>query len=423
MIHGHHWPGLLVVLISLGADAPDVPQRPAPSTAASIRWNRATPKTPASVDVLGIDAGNLKSLANEPRETGRWAELFSVAVFAPKGSDDEPPPILGSYRVVDDVLRFQPRFPIDAGLRLRARFRPSHLPRPASPQLADVTSEAILIEPSAKAPPSEITRVDPSTDHPPENLLKFYLHFSQPMARGEAYRRVRLLDEAGKALELPFLEIGEELWDPSGTRLTLLLDPGRIKRGLRPRLEEGPIFLEGKTYILVVDEEWPDASGQPMRVGHRKTFKVDAMDERQPDPKSWKVIAPAAGGRDELVLRFPEPLDRAMLDRVFAVLDPSGEPVEGRVTIDQDDSRWRFSPQQPWGEGDYRLAFSTELEDLAGNSVARPFEVDMLRPVGGDSDYPRSSSIAVTIRKPGRDSASGGPAGGIDAKVQQFGKK
>ena len=31
--------------------------------------------------------------------------------------------------------------------------------------------------------------------------------------------------------------------------------------------------------------------------------------------------------------------------------------------------------------GDYRLAIDTALEDLAGNSIAKPFEVDIFRPV------------------------------------------
>ena len=34
-----------------------------------------------------------------------------------------------------------------------------------------------------------------------------------------------------EAIELPFLEIDEELWDPAMMRLTLFIDPGRIKRG------------------------------------------------------------------------------------------------------------------------------------------------------------------------------------------------
>jgi hypothetical protein len=50
------------------------------------------------------------------------------------------------------------------------------------------------------------------------------------MSRGEAYRRVHLLDATGRPINLAFLEIEQELWDPEGRRLTLLFDPGRVKR-------------------------------------------------------------------------------------------------------------------------------------------------------------------------------------------------
>ena len=69
------------------------------------------------------------------------------------------------------------------------------------------------------------------------------------MSRGEVYRRVRLVGEQGD-VDLPFLELGEELWDPEGRRLTLLFDPGRIKRGLKPREDAGQILQPGKRYAL-----------------------------------------------------------------------------------------------------------------------------------------------------------------------------
>ena len=45
------------------------------------------------------------------------------------------------------------------------------------------------------------------------------------------------------------------------TRLTLLLDPGRIKRGVRPLEEIGGALQVGRTYTLVIDDAWPDAKG------------------------------------------------------------------------------------------------------------------------------------------------------------------
>ena len=141
------------------------------------------------------------------------------------------------------------------------------------------------------------------------------------MSRGEAYRRIRLLDAAGKPVDDPFLELDEELWSPDGTRFTLLFDPGRIKRGLKPREEVGPVLEAGKSYYLVIDRDWLDADGKPLKAGFRKTFRVGPPDETSPDPKTWSVRPPAPETRDPLEVRFPEPLDRALLDRLIAVRD------------------------------------------------------------------------------------------------------
>ena len=52
-----------------------------------------------------------------------------------------------------------------------------------------------------------VAQVYPSADVLPENLLKFYVHFSGPMRGGHIYDHVRFRDEAGKLVEMPFLEM------------------------------------------------------------------------------------------------------------------------------------------------------------------------------------------------------------------------
>lgn len=276
-------------------------------------------------------------------------------------------PILGEQRRENDALIFVPRFPLRPGLEYRAVLDDS----------AGAREAAFRLPPPPDTPPTTVRAVFPSADRLPENLLKFYVHFSAPMSRGDAYRHVRLLDAAGKPVELPFLEIGEELWDPSSTRLTLLFDPGRIKRGLKPREDSGPTLEEGKSYTLVVDPAWPDASGKPLAAGHRKTFAAVPPDDVQPDPKRWTLsCAPEA-----LTVAFEEPLDEAMLHRSLVVLDPQGKAVEGRIEIDRGETRWRFRPAKPWGPGTHALRVDAVLEDRCGNSLERPFEVDIVRPV------------------------------------------
>ena len=67
------------------------------------------------------------------------------------------------------------------------------------------------------------------------------------MSRGHIYDHIRLLDAQGAPVELPFLEIDEELWNAEMTRLTLFIDPGRIKRGVKPLEEIGPSLVAGQT--------------------------------------------------------------------------------------------------------------------------------------------------------------------------------
>src|SRR5262249_55419183 len=146
--------------------------------------------------------------------------------------------------------------------------------------------------------------VYPSTGLLPDNQLKFYVYFSAPMRRGEAWQRIHLLDEHGAAVELPFLELDQELWDRDYKRFTVLFDPGRIKRGLLPLSEVGPAIESGKQYTLVVDREWLDARGAPLEAGFRKSFRVGSADRTPPDPSQWHVRSPKPGTSEPLIIDF-----------------------------------------------------------------------------------------------------------------------
>jgi hypothetical protein len=219
---------------------------------------------------------------------------------------------------------------------------------------------------------AEVVAIYPSAPVLPKNLLKFYVHFSEPMSRGEAWRRIALLDERGNPVELPFLELDQELWDPRQTRLTILFDPGRIKRGVTPKEEIGEALEAGRSYTLAIAREWADAGGKPLAKAFEKKFRVADEDRTPFDPKNWKVSSPRAETRDTLVVTLPEPADHALLERLLRV-----ESVTGETSVTANETEWRFVPAQPWREGEYRVMIDTRLEDLAGNKVGRPFDVDM----------------------------------------------
>ena len=85
---------------------------------------------------------------------------------------------------------------------------------------------------------------------------------------------------------------------------------------------------------------------------------------------------------------FPEPLDHALLERVLVVKDADGNDVVGTVRIQNEELRWSFTPEQPWTPGAYQLEAEAILEDLAGNNLGRPFELDLLRPVEREVSVP-----------------------------------
>jgi hypothetical protein len=354
------------------------PAQPTPNL--TVKQRDADPSR-VIFEATGLDRSAIAALEKEGATSDRWKPFLTVHVIRPgaNGSADSPA-MLGTYRLDGNALRFEPRFPLEPGVRYRAEFDPDGGRRQERTSQKKRTLEFSLPERPVN-PTAIVTAVYPSASTLPENLLRFYIHFSAPMSRGEAYRHIRLLDAAGKPVADPFLEIDEELWTGDGKRFTLLFDPGRIKRGLRPREEVGPVLVAGQTYELVVDPGWTDAGGNPLKAGFRKAFRAGPPDETSPDPKTWTVRPPAPASRDPLEVRFPEPLDRALLDRLIAVRDGSDRPVAGAISVADQETLWRFTPDALWPPGAYRLVIGTELEDAAGNSVARPFEVDEVRPI------------------------------------------
>jgi hypothetical protein len=231
-----------------------------------------------------------------------------------------------------------------------------------------------------------VTQVYPSADRLPENLLKFYLHFSAPMSRGHIYEHIQLRNEQGHPIELPFLEIDEELWDAEMKRLTLFIDPGRIKRGVRPLEEVGPALEEGQGYTLVIDRGWPDAQGNPLQNSYEKKFSVGPPDRSPPDPKEWQIDTPSvSGGRNQLVITFPDPMDHALALRLIRVTrmgaGRGSPPMEGAAALEDHERRWIFTPAQPWQTGVYQIVVPSIIEDLAGNNIGKPFEVDLFETI------------------------------------------
>ncbi len=412
---------ILFLCILLGAMRPALADSPAsakpPQTTPNTTQVVLTPalQPDAVFEVRGLSKDALGKLKALKKDDPRWKTLFEVKVHSVVSAD--LPAMLGTYRLIlsgeGGVLQFKPRFPLQRGLKYQTKLDPSILSPPQTqnklqgklqPQAKPlVQTFAIPKLPKHKA--AHIEAVYPSSPDLPENLLKFYLQFSAPMSIGDSYRYIHLRDESGKAVELPFLELPQELWNADGTRLTLLLDPGRIKRGLKPREDSGPVLVSGHKYILVIDRAWPDAKGQVLSTGFEKKFRATAPDKTQPDPKTWRLAVPKAKSTQALTVKFREALDHAMLQHVIRVLRADGTLVAGTINISDKETRWRFTPDNPWQAGEYRLAIATVLEDRSGNSIGRPFEVDLKNksaPAPKNSKTqkaPKTTFVRFTIEK------------------------
>jgi hypothetical protein len=317
-----------------------------------------------------LPAKLLEALAKLPEGDELLVEILSVRVG--RESDASKPAVGGKYEIKDGKLRFTPRFAFKGGLTYRADFFVPALAVTGAPAHYERIFE-IPAPPRGK--PAKVSAIYPSAAELPDNQLRFYLHFSAPMSRGEVYEHVRLVGDDGKTVEGAFLEIGEELWDNSATRVTLLFDPGRVKRGLKPREIFGPVLEEGKKYKIVVDAKWRGADGQTLAGQFVKEFTAGPMNESAIDHRTWNITSPRAGTREALVVQFDRPLDHALIGRTITV-ESAGQAIAGQATIGKDERSWEFRPDQPWTADKHELVIDTTLEDTAGNRIDRPFEVD-----------------------------------------------
>jgi hypothetical protein len=312
-----------------------------------------------------------------PEPASGWSSVFRV--YAGSEADDAPP-LAGSYSIDAGELVFRPRFALAPGLHVRAVFHP---PGADAVEAEFEIPKAVPLKPSAY-----VSNVYPSGSTLPANALKLYVYFSAPMSRGNSWDHIRLLREDGTLVSAPFLELDQELWDRDNRRFTVLFDPGRIKRGLASLEEAGPALEAGRSYTLVISRDWLDGRGVPLVEEYRKTYRVAPEDRTPPDPAKWRVTAPHARTSTPLVIRFPEPLDYALLQHEIE-LSP---PVVGTVAVGEQETEWRFTPKSPWTRGDYQIVIRTDLEDLAGNHILRAFDVDTFDPIS-----PRLTADTVTL--------------------------
>ena len=328
----------------------------------------------AVVEVRGLPAGDLTAMGRGTLGATEWQQILRVSV------DGSTIPMAGSYAVDGDVIRFRPLYGLDERRLFSVTFDPSRIPGadPSEAWRGRRLTRTVSFAPRSVGSPTSVTAVRPSGKELPENMLRFYIEFSAPMGRASALDHVRLIDQDGNHVMDPFLPVEAEFWTPDRTRFTLFFDPGRVKRGIKPNRDLGRALVVGKQYSLVIGERWPDGRGRPLQSEYRHTFTVVPAIEKPLDQRAWKIDAPKPATRDPLAVTFPWALDYGLLHRALGVRR-DGVEVPGEIAIGEAETRWTFTPRDPWSTGDYALLALTLLEDPAGNRLGRAFEV--MRPV------------------------------------------
>jgi hypothetical protein len=216
------------------------------------------------------------------------------------------------------------------------------------------------------------------------------------MSEGHAAKHVRLVDNDGETMLGALLPTEHELWDADRRRLTVLLDPARIKRGLAGNREVGYPLRAGTSFRLVVDEEFRDAHGMVLRACAERRYEVGGDERSSVDPDRWTLTVPPAHRVDPLGVAFGRPLDHGLLARCLHVVGPDGRVVDGTPTVGAEERSWMFAPRVAWTRGLHKLVVDPVLEDVAGNSVSRVFDRDLtLR-----QDEPRSARPATVAFHP-----------------------
>ncbi|MCC1484636.1 hypothetical protein [Winogradskyella immobilis] len=270
-------------------------------------------------------------------------------------------PLLGSYNFKGDDYTFEPVVPFSAGI--------TYILKENGEQKSSFT---IYKNDDVEAP--TLIAIYPSTNTLPENLLKMYFQFSKPMQEvGSALDFIKVTNNnTGKEVDV-FLELNTELWNKEHTRLTLWLDPGRIKTDLIPNKEKGLPILKGNEYTLTIDSNWGDAQGNTLGKPYQKTFNVVERDVKMLHIEDWELLV----NLDVLTVHFKEPLDGVLASKSFHIENSNKDIVSGDFRLINQEQTLKFQPEHPFALGEYTLVVQSKLEDLAGNNLNHPFDKDL----------------------------------------------
>jgi hypothetical protein len=215
----------------------------------------------------------------------------------------------------------------------------------------------------AKAPVA--VAILPAAEWLPANILRFYVHFSAPAEAVFEREQLRLLASDGDVIPDAFLILNEELWSPDGRRLTILMEPGRIKRGMGPDSKHPPALVPHDGYRLEIS-----TGGQT----HTKTFWVLPPMMEPLLEKNWQVAGARARSRSALEVTFDRMMDDAIAVDEVVILRSDSTRFDGVQSLTMDGRRLIFEPAKRWEDEEYRIIFSRRFEDMSGNRLGEALD-------------------------------------------------
>ncbi len=312
------------------------------------------------------------------------AEVLQVFVGSAEGCCDNSVAVAGKYALEDNLLSFTPAFGFSADVNYVARIEWAQ----------SQTLTPFSIASNQATVPAAVIQIYPSGDVLPENVLRFYIHFSAPMKPGVAFDYVKLRDASGKADDSAFMRFKQELWNADRTRLTVLIDPGRVKREVPTNREIGPALVAGNQYTLSVDGGWPSVDGKSTLAPFTRKFSITDALRQRPDVNLWNANSPCFGTKEPLTLQFDRPFDRHLLNKSVHVTTANGQRIAGEIDVGAGERSLRFVPDESWDHRDLYLTADASLEDVAANNF-----LDLLDHVQGTkiTEVP-ATTLAVNLR-------------------------
>ncbi len=238
--------------------------------------------------------------------------------------------------------------------------------------VSDDSEHLFSLEPKNKRLPC-VSKIYPTSNILPENLLRIYIQFSEPMRTNNNLKLIKLYDENNQEIKGAIFNNVQELWDTSQKQLTLIFDPSRVKTGLIAHENLGRALEVNKTYYLKI-EPLKSVSGEIMPQTMYKRIKVSKADFNSPNIHHWKINPPKKYTNNALKIDFDQSIDMMSLYHRISVYDGNNNLVLGNLKIGDGEKTWSFFPEKPWKKHQYFIRINSRLSDPSGNNLNGLFD-------------------------------------------------